>query len=104
MNDVVVTEQLCKRSGKVHALTDVSMRVPRGALFGLLGANGAGKTTLLDLLLNLQESSAGTAHVLGIESRKLRGPDFTRIGYVSESQRGPRDMKLGYFFNYLKPF
>ena len=104
MNEIVVTEGLSKDYGKLHALTDVSLAVPRGALFGLLGANGAGKTTMLDLLLNLQEPTRGKARVLGTDSRRLRGPDFTRIGYVSESQRGPRDMRLGYFFNYLKPF
>lgn len=104
MDEVVVTEALSKNYGKVRALSDVSLSVPRGALFGLLGANGAGKTTLLDLLLNLREPTAGRSRVLGIDSRHLKGSGFTRIGYVSESLRGPRDMRVGYFFDFLKAF
>jgi len=48
-----------------HALRGVTLRVPRGAIFGLLGPNGAGKTTLLSILATLLTPDRGTVTVLG---------------------------------------
>jgi ABC-2 type transport system ATP-binding protein len=49
----------------IHALRDVTLHVPRGAIFGLLGPNGAGKTTLLSILATLLTPDRGTVTVLG---------------------------------------
>lgn len=60
------TEHLTKIYGdRLIAVNDMSLEVPRGAVFGLLGPNGAGKTTTLRLLLGLQRSTAGRAEVFG---------------------------------------
>ena len=47
------------------ALTDVSLRVPRGAIVGLIGENGAGKSTLIRTALGLARRDAGTVSILG---------------------------------------
>lgn len=49
----IVAEKLVKRYGRIEALKDVSLSIPRGQIFGLLGANGAGKTTLLRTMVGL---------------------------------------------------
>src|SRR5260370_393488 len=54
--------------------------------------------------MNIVAADQGRAEVLGIDSRKLAGRDFSRIGYVSENQELPLWMTVKYFLSYLKPF
>ena len=56
-----------KSFGKVRALVDVDLVVPRGTVVGLLGPNGAGKTTLVRILTTLLEPDSGSARVAGLE-------------------------------------
>ena len=53
------TQALCKTYGRFRAVDNLSMHVPRGAIYGFVGKNGAGKTTLLRLICGLQRSTAG---------------------------------------------
>jgi ABC-2 type transport system ATP-binding protein len=64
------TEGLSRRFGSVQAVTDLTLSIPRGIVFGFLGPNGSGKTTTIRLLLGLLEPSAGRATVLGFDSLK----------------------------------
>jgi ABC-2 type transport system ATP-binding protein len=104
MSDVLTTHELSKRYRKLTALDKLSMTVPEGSVYALLGANGAGKTTALKLMMNLHPPSGGEASVLGIDSRKLQGRHFEQIGYVSENQDQPGWMTMSYLLKYLKPF
>jgi len=52
-------------------------------------ANGAGKTTMIKLLMNILRPTAGGAEVLGVDTQRLAGEVFNRIGYVSENQEMP---------------
>ncbi len=75
-----------KRYGEHTALDGVTLAVPRGQLFGLIGHNGAGKSTLFKLLLNLITPTAGRLwiagrEVLGTASRDTR----RRVGYLPEN-------------------
>ena len=73
---------LLKRFGRVEALRDLDLDVPRGVTFGLLGPNGAGKTTSIRLWLGLTRPTGGSASVLG---RPLPPTDvLTRIGYMPQ--------------------
>ncbi len=60
-----------------------------GSIYALVGANGAGKTTLIKILMNIFAPTCGDATVLGVDSRKVAGDVFNRIGYVSENQEMP---------------
>lgn len=104
MTDVLTTHNLSKRYRKTLALDGLSLSVPEGGVYALLGANGAGKTTALKLLMNLHAPTAGEATVLGVDSRKLQGHHFSQIGYVSENQDLPGWMTLKYLLTYLKGF
>ncbi|MGZ3638280.1 MAG: ATP-binding cassette domain-containing protein [Ktedonobacterales bacterium] len=71
MTDIAIrTRHLTRDFGHVRALDDLSLEVPAGIVFGFLGANGAGKTTTINLLLSLIEPTAGTAEVLGLDTRQ----------------------------------
>jgi ABC-2 type transport system ATP-binding protein len=68
MSELIVTEGLTKRYGRVIALDSMSLAVVRGEVFGLLGPNGSGKTTTIRLLLGLLRPTAGRATVAGFDS------------------------------------
>jgi ABC-2 type transport system ATP-binding protein len=67
--------------GRIAALNDLTLTVPRGVAFGLLGENGAGKSTLVRLLLGFLFPTSGLVRVLGEENVARAHP---RIGYVHE--------------------
>jgi ABC-2 type transport system ATP-binding protein len=73
-----------KREKKeVQALTDFSLVVESGTIFGLVGPNGAGKTTFIKHCLGLVEKTSGELEVLGYNPY-LRKPDFLKqVGLVS---------------------
>lgn len=100
----IETAGLAKTYGKTQALHPVSLAVPQGSIFALLGHNGAGKTTLIKLLVNIFRPTAGSATVLGRPSSQVAGDDFTRIGYVSENQDLPGWMTVRAFLQYQSGF
>ncbi|MGH7135963.1 MAG: ABC transporter ATP-binding protein, partial [Pirellulales bacterium] len=84
MEPVIQLKNVTKRFGSQTALADVSLDVPPGVVFALLGENGAGKTTAIKLLLGLEEPTAGQVRVLGIDSRRDGLEVRRRVGYVPE--------------------
>jgi len=80
------TENLVKKFRGVEALNGLTLDVPDGAVYALVGPNGAGKTTAIKILMNIFGPTRGWAEVLGIESARIAGHDFTSIGYVSETR------------------
>jgi ABC-2 type transport system ATP-binding protein len=72
---------------KVFALTDCSLDVPLGTIFGLLGPNGAGKTTLIKLLLGITFPDSGSARILNenISNIKVK----RKVGYLPENHKYP---------------
>lgn len=73
----IVTEALSKSYGSVRALTDLSLTVERGEIFGFLGPNGAGKTTTARLLLGLMRPTSGSARIFGTDVH-AEGPEARR--------------------------
>lgn len=84
MEPVIQLKHVVKRYGSQAALDDVSLAVPPGVVFALLGENGAGKTTAIKVLLGLEEPSSGQARVLGLDSRRDGLEIRRRVGYVPE--------------------
>lgn len=102
--NIIETWELKRRFGKTEALLGLTLAVPEGSVLALLGANGAGKTTTLKLLMNLLVPTAGSARVLGVDSRQLGEREFARIGYVSEGQEQPLWMTVRQLLDYCRPF
>ncbi len=84
MPSAIQLEQVTKTYGKNIALKNLSLDVPRGVVFALLGENGAGKTTTIKLLLGLEESDSGKVDVLGLDSSQQGSEIRRRVGYVPE--------------------
>jgi ABC-2 type transport system ATP-binding protein len=100
---IVETHGLTKSYRKLEAVNGVDLAVEAGSAFALVGPNGAGKTTLLQLLVNILQPSAGSAAVLGVDSRKIGHRELASIGYVAENQQMPGRLTIGQFFDYLRP-
>jgi ABC-2 type transport system ATP-binding protein len=101
---VVEVAGLSRRFGRTVALDGVSLEVPRGAVFGLVGENGAGKTTLIKHLLGLLKAQSGTVRVFGRDPVREPVGVLSRIGYLSEDRDLPDWMRIGELLRYLRPF
>ncbi|MCI9549764.1 MAG: ATP-binding cassette domain-containing protein, partial [Oscillospiraceae bacterium] len=86
MEYVLTTQGLSKHYKDFKALDDLSMHVPKGAIYGFVGRNGAGKTTLIRLICGLQSPTAGTYALYGVDSRDKGLPRVRRrMGAVVET-------------------
>ncbi|HVT89827.1 MAG TPA: ABC transporter permease [Tepidisphaeraceae bacterium] len=81
---VINLSHLTRKFGDVVAVNDVSFRVNRGAIYGLLGPNGSGKSTIIRMLCGVLEPTAGEATVLGYDVRAQAESIKRRIGYMSQ--------------------
>ena len=75
---------LTKRFANFTAVDNISFRIPRGEIFGLLGPNGSGKSTTIKILCGIQPPSGGTAKVAGIDIATRAEDARRRIGYMSQ--------------------
>lgn len=80
----VETRHLSRQYGKVHAVQDLNLSIPKGSLFGLIGPNGAGKTTTLRMLAGLLAPSSGEILIGGEVIRKDGSELQRRIGYMPD--------------------
>jgi len=83
----VEVHELTKRFGRIAAVDNVDLRVPRGCAFGYLGPNGAGKTTLIRVLLGLTRADSGTMKLLGVPVPAVRGRALARVGAIVDEPR-----------------
>ena len=86
MEYVLTTQSLSKHYKSFKALDNLTMHVPKGAIYGFVGRNGAGKTTLIRLICGLQRPTAGSYTLYGVDSgsREL-GAVRRRMGAVVET-------------------
>lgn len=84
MTTAIDIRQVSKRFGALTALDNVSLAVPEGELFGLIGPDGAGKSTLYRILTTLLRPDAGTASINGLDTVKDYRKIRESIGYMPE--------------------
>lgn len=101
---VVAITNLSRRFGTKSVLEDVSLYVPRGSVFGLVGENGAGKTTLIKHILGLLKAEVGTVQVFGHDPVMDPVRVLGRIGYLSEQPDFPGWMRVDELMRYTKAF
>jgi ABC-2 type transport system ATP-binding protein len=83
MNPIQV-ESLTKRFGRLTAIDHLTLEIPKGELFALVGPDGAGKTTTMRLLCGIMEPTSGDARVAGYSILKESERIKERIGYMSQ--------------------
>lgn len=75
MNYIIRTQKLCKQYKETTALNNVSLHIPQGSIYGLIGNNGVGKTTIMRILSGIQTPTFG----------KVIKPGNFKIGAIIES-------------------
>src|ERR1041385_4598441 len=95
---------LSRRFGSKTALDDVSLYVPRGGVFGLVGENGAGKTTLIKHILGLFRAETGAVRVFDLDPVSEPVSVLGRIGYLSEQPDLPGWMRVDELLRYTRAF
>jgi ABC-2 type transport system ATP-binding protein len=87
METVIEVHDLTKHFGGKPVVDRLSLSVPKGAIFALLGENGAGKTTTIRMLTGLLPADSGSATILGRDCWKAATDLRQRVAYVPERPR-----------------
>jgi ABC-2 type transport system ATP-binding protein len=86
------TDGLTIRYGRTAVVEGLSLAVPRGSVYALLGRNGAGKSSLLRVLLGQLPAALGRVHVLGEDPWRRRTSLMAKVGVVPEEPDAPPEM------------
>ena len=81
---ILQVDHLVKRYGRFTAVSDLSLQVERGSIFGLVGPNGAGKTTTMRIISTLLPADAGEVYIDGVSVREHPMKARSRMGYVPD--------------------
>lgn len=100
MSDALAIQNVSHSFGRVPALKDVSLSVPRGGFTALLGVNGAGKTTLFSLITRLYNNASGSITVAGHDLRRQPGAALARLGVVFQSRALDADLTVAQNLEY----
>src|SRR5438552_2103435 len=101
---VIDVTELTRRFDSTTALDSVSLSMPRGAVYGLVGANGAGKTTLIKHILGLLRAESGSVRVFGLDPVADPVGVLSRIGYLSEENDLPGWMRVDELIRFSRAF
>src|SRR6266571_8291840 len=88
----LVLEHVTKRFGDFTAVSDLSLQVRPGRIFGLIGPNGAGKTTTIRMIVNITAPDSGRIELFG---QQITPELQDRIGYLPEERGLYKKMKIG---------
>jgi ABC-2 type transport system ATP-binding protein len=92
MSNLLEINNVVKRYGDYTALNDVSLKIPKGSVFGLLGPNGAGKTSLIRIINQITMPDSGE---IILDGEKLAPKHIENIGYLPEERGLYKSMKVG---------
>lgn len=96
MADLLEIDRISASYGQIQALSEVSLKAPKGAIVALLGGNGAGKTTTLNCVSRLVQVTAGSIRLEGSPIERLASHDVVKAG-ISQAPEGRevfRDMSV----------
>ncbi|MBU1098270.1 MAG: ABC transporter ATP-binding protein [Bacteroidetes bacterium] len=87
------------RRNDIMALSNLSLSVQKGQIFGLLGPNGAGKTTFIKILLGITHPTLGTGSMLGETIKNYKNK--SRVGYLPENHKYPHYLNAEQILKYF---
>jgi len=104
MADAIVTQGLTKYYGRGCVVNSLDLRVPAGAVYGLLGRNGSGKSTTIKMLMGFVRPERGSAKLLDEDSATLTPATRARIAYIAEGHPFLRWMTIGEAVHFTRSF
>lgn len=85
MENIVEIKELFKIIDKEEILSDISLQIAEGEIYGLLGPNGAGKTTLMKCMLSLLTITSGSIEIFGKNLQEHREEILSQVGSIIET-------------------
>lgn len=85
MQAAITIKDLTKSYGKINALDNLSLEIPRGSAFAFLGPNGAGKSTTIKILTSIIKPTSGEAHFFKINALEEPHEALLQVGAIVES-------------------
>ena len=85
MENIVEIKELFKTIDEEEILSDISLQIAEGEIYGLLGANGAGKTTLMKCMLSLLTITSGSIEIFGKNLQEHREEILSQVGSIIET-------------------
>ena len=102
LQPAIEIDQLSCAFRRSEALHDITLTIPTGCVFGMVGLNGAGKTTLIRHLIGGLRPQSGRVRVLGEDPTRTPESVMQRIGYVAEEDVLPRWMRVGELIEFMR--
>lgn len=101
MSAIIETKSLTKRYGKLTAVSDLSLAVEQGAIYGFVGPNGAGKTSTMRMMTTLLQPTSGEAWIAGHSVTKDPRGVRRAIGYMPDFFGVYDDMKVWEYLDFF---
>ncbi len=98
---VIRTEKITKKFGELKAVDEISIRVEKGSLFGLLGPNGSGKTTMIKMLTGQIRPTAGSAEILGHDPAAKGIKVRELVGVIPEQETPPSFLTSSEYLSFV---
>jgi len=98
VTNILEINDVSKRYGNKIAVNHISLKIPKGSIFGLLGPNGAGKTSLIRMITTITRPDSGT---IILDGEALHRDHPRQIGYLPEERGLYKKMKVGEHLLYL---
>ena len=83
--NVIETVNLTRKFQQFYAVNNVSIKIKKGEIYGLIGLNGAGKTTLFRMLLGLVKSTSGVCYINGDKVSRTSTHLWSKVGHIVET-------------------
>ena len=98
---MLIVKQLTRSYGDITAVNNVSFKINKGEIVGLLGHNGAGKTTIMKMLSGFIESNHGSIEINGVDIKDNPKKAQKDIGYLSENLPVYPEMFVADYLDYV---
>jgi len=95
--DALALNNISKSFNGFTAVDHLSLKVPKGSIYGFIGPNGSGKTTTIRMIMNIFYPDSGDIHILGNSRSSI---DNDRIGYLPEERGLYKKMKIRELLNF----
>src|SRR5690606_10763190 len=104
MGNAIVTDRLTKHYHGKRVVDSLSLHVPAGSVYGLLGRNGAGKSTAIKMVMGMVRPDSGSATMLGEDIGSMSNACRQRVAYLAEGHPLYGWMTIGQAVEFTRAF